>query len=424
VVDDLEGELERLRQRVSELEVQLERAGSERACASDLLACQPVEREPLLEDALRAAPIGAWTLNLARSTVAWSSELFRILGVDPSVKPSVELFYGLVHAEDRSRVRALWRSPAALDETVTDDFRVVRQSDHKVCHVHAAARPITDESGALVGFIGTLLDVTGRGLLQEQLQQAQRMEALGRLASGVAHDFNNLLTIVTVNADLLFNESPRDELLQIMTAASHAAELTRRLLAFSRKASVAPVALDLNSVIEGVVRLYSRLLGEGVEIELDLSRPLGKIRVDSSQLHQVLLNLVVNARDAMPNGGRLLIRTSSAVLREELVPVSGGAGQGEFVVIEVSDTGVGMDEYTRSRIFEPFFTTKTPGKGTGLGLSTVFGIVRDSGGMIDVVSKPGEGTTFKLYFPLAAGDAVATAARRELAESSERGAST
>jgi two-component system, cell cycle sensor histidine kinase and response regulator CckA len=344
--------------------------------------------EALLNEAQQLAGMGSYTWSPADNVIEWSSGLFRILGVDPSISPSPELFASLLHKDDRARFVMAAEQAIAAGAPRTDDFRIVRHSDGAVRHIHMVSNPVRDESGKCTSYVGTMLDTTERSQLEEQLRQAQKMEAIGRLAGGVAHDFNNLLTIMMVNAQIFTNnEGPREEIQQIAAAAAHAAELTRRLLLFSRSATVDPVVLDVNDVLEGAVKLFSRVIGEDVEVKLDLARGIGKIRADSSHLHQVLLNLVVNARDAMPKGGTLLIRTSPA------------GGRGERVLIEVRDTGVGMDEHTRSRIFEPFFTTKAAGKGTGLGLSTVFGIVRQSGGAIEVTSQLGEGTTFKLYFP-------------------------
>jgi signal transduction histidine kinase len=239
---------------------------------------------------------------------------------------------------------------------------------------------------------------------EDQLRQAQKLEAIARLAGGIAHDFNNLLTIVIGQSDLLLEELPesatgRAELQQIKRAGERAASLTHQLLAFSRQQVLEPKLLDLNEVLRGVEPMIGRLVGEDVDITLDLHSGLGTVRADHGQLEQVVMNLVVNARDALPEGGKLTVETADVVLDEHYCDQHPGVAPGPYVMLAVSDNGLGMDEATQSRIFEPFFTTKDLGKGTGLGLSMVFGIVKQSGGHIWMYSERGQGTTFKLYFP-------------------------
>jgi len=263
---------------------------------------------------------------------------------------------------------------------------------------------IRNADGTAVRSIGALVDITERKLLEDELRQAQKMEAVGRLAGGVAHDFNNLLTVIKGYAELLGNE-PGDtgtyqrNLEQIRKAADRAAALTRQLLAFSRRQVLALEAVNLGEVVANLQELLQRLLGEDVELATQYGETLGQVRADRGQIEQVLMNLAINARDAMPQGGKLAITTANIDLAK---PVSSGrftVMPGEYVVLTVTDSGSGMDDETQSHIFEPFFTTKEQGKGTGLGLSTVYGIVKQSGGYIWVSSEVGKGTSFKIYLP-------------------------
>ncbi len=244
-----------------------------------------------------------------------------------------------------------------------------------------------------------LRDVTEQRQLEAQLHHATKMEAVGRLAGGIAHDFNNLLTAILGSAEFLAMELPvssphLEDVEEIRRAAARAASLTQQLLAFSRRQVLHPKVLDLNAVVEGVRRMLGRLIGEDIALETRLQPGLGRVRADPGQMEQVLLNLAVNARDAMPGGGRLIIETL-----EEDPPESWDDAPLHCVALHVSDSGVGMDERTRTRLFEPFFTTKDPGKGTGLGLSTVYGVVQQSGGFIELDSAPGQGSTFRIYLP-------------------------
>jgi signal transduction histidine kinase len=238
---------------------------------------------------------------------------------------------------------------------------------------------------------------------EEKLRQSQKMDAIGGLAAGVAHDFNNVLSVIIGHADLLLldlakSDQNRESIDEIRSAASRAAELTRQLLAFSRQQILQPRQTDIASIVGGMTKMLRRLIGEDVELVIGDEEPLAKVMVDPGQMAQVVLNLAVNARDAMPGGGRLTIETRNVVVDESTTDLA-GLGPGAYVMLAVSDTGVGMDGATQARIFEPFFTTKEPGKGTGLGLSTVFGIVEQSGGSITTTSEVGKGTTFKIYIP-------------------------
>jgi len=274
-------------------------------------------------------------------------------------------------------------------------------------------------------FTITLRDISDRERVeqdlaesQDRLRQSQKMAAIGQLAGGVAHDFNNLLTVITGHAELLLASLPReaplrDSLAQIGSASSRAAALTRQLLAFSRKQSSEPSIVDLNHLISDTQKMLRRLIGEDIALETSLAPDLSPVKVDPSQLDQVVLNLAVNARDAMPNGGRLTIKTSNVELDRETAKSCPDVPAGRYVVLVVNDTGCGMGAEVRARIFEPFFTTKGIGKGTGLGLAVVHGIVKQSGGHIAVHSEPGAGTSFEIYFPTARGRSVRTSPVRQ-----------
>jgi PAS domain S-box-containing protein len=284
------------------------------------------------------------------------------------------------------------------------DMQVVKEGGDQI-NLRVRSFPIFGEGGVVTGFIKVVDDVTERKRLEEQLRQAAQLEAIGRLAGGVAHDFNNLLTAMIGYSSVLLSQMPvndpgRERVAQIRCAAERAAELTRQLLAFSRKQVLDVKVLDLNPLIVGFQRIIRRLLGEDVEILTALAQSIGRVKADAGQIEQILMNLAVNARDAMPSGGKLTMETANIRLDKDYARTHPDVRPGPYVMIAVSDNGVGMNSETRAQIFDPFFTTKERGKGTGLGLSMVYGIVKQHQGHISVYSEPGRGTTFKVYLPL------------------------
>jgi signal transduction histidine kinase/ActR/RegA family two-component response regulator len=282
----------------------------------------------------------------------------------------------------------------------------------------ASISPVRDAGGVITSYVAVKRDITQELDLQGQLLHAQKMEGIGRLAGGVAHDFNNLLSVILSYTEFAVDVLPdgdplKDDLLEVKKAGEYAVLLTRQLLAFSRKQILQPVPLDMNQFLVEMEKLLRRIIGEDIDIARNLAPDLGLVKADLSQLEQVMMNLAVNARDAMPQGGKLIIETANAELDEEHAARHAGVAPGPYVMLAVTDSGVGMDEQTMARLFEPFFTTKALGRGTGLGLSTVYGIVTQSGGSILVHSEVGRGTTFKIYLPRElSGKATATKSRR------------
>jgi two-component system, cell cycle sensor histidine kinase and response regulator CckA len=273
--------------------------------------------------------------------------------------------------------------------------------------------PLFDDGGQSYALCTIATDITAVKRLEVQLRQSQKMEAIGQLAGGIAHDFNNLLSVILGYSDLVLaglgTGGPRRAVEEIRRAGQRAAALVGQLLAFSRRQTLAPAVVDLNAVVAGLQTMLGRLLGEDVELGTRLRAVPGRVMVDSGQLEQVIVNLAVNSRDAMPEGGILLLETADVELDASYASAHPEASAGRHVLLTVSDTGSGMDAATRARIFEPFFTTKEPGRGTGLGLSTVYGIVHQHGGHVEVYSEPDHGTTFKIYLPSTALPAAAAA---------------
>ncbi|MBI1865278.1 MAG: PAS domain S-box protein [Nitrospirae bacterium] len=324
-----------------------------------------------------------------------------VLGKRPSILQSGR--------HDRAFYERMWGT--LLKGEAWTGVLVNRRKDGTLYQEETVISPIRDADGRIANYVAIKLDVTRERELEAQLRQSQKMEAVGRLAGGVAHDFNNMLTVITGYSEFLLkrlseSDPIRSEISAIRQAGERAAGLTRQLLAFSRRQVLAPQVLSLNKVVSEMEKMLGRLIGEDVEIIMVLGRGLSNVKADPGQIEQVVMNLAVNARDAMPEGGKLTIETADVDLSEAYVREHVGVVPGRHVMLSVSDTGHGMDDETRSHIFEPFFTTKEVGKGTGLGLATVYGIVKQSGGHVSVYSEPGRGTAFKIYLPRAEEEAT------------------
>ena len=322
-------------------------------------------------------------------------------------------------------VLSFWRSPeeaaqavAALGQGTWSGELVARRADGTERTLAVTASAFTDDTGAVAGMLGSFTDVTEARALAAQLVQSQKLESLGRLAGGIAHDFNNLLTVIKgylaiALAGLEANDPVVGDLRAVDRAADSAAALTRQLLAVSRRQLIAPITLDLNAVVHRVQAMLERILGEDVALVVATAPDVRPVRFDPAQAEQVLLNLAVNARDAMPRGGRLTIETANVRLDPDYVRAHAGPPPGDYVLLAVSDSGVGMSPEVRAHAFEPFFTTKDVGKGSGLGLAMIHGAVTQNGGRIELYSEPGHGTTFKIYLPVTTEPVAARAAQHD-----------
>jgi PAS domain S-box-containing protein len=336
-------------------------------------------------------------------------------------------FERLVHPEDLPLALELLGRVVRGELRPVNQFRVrIAQGDYRVAEFSATPQLV---EGQLIGILGIGRDVTERVQLEQQLRQAQKMEAVGRLAGGIAHDFNNILTAITGYADLLLEDlgptdPRREDAEEVRKAAQRAAGLTRQLLAFSRQQVLQPSVIDVNALVGDLQRMLGRLLGEDVELGTRLDPAVGRVKADPGQLEQVLMNLAVNARDAMPQGGKLTLETVNVDMDERYAADHYPARPGPYVMIAVSDTGTGMSEETQAHMFEPFFTTKEKGKGTGLGLATVYGIVKQSGGFIWVYSELGHGSTFKIYLPRVAEPSERSAGAAPTGAQRSRGTET
>jgi two-component system, cell cycle sensor histidine kinase and response regulator CckA len=356
-----------------------------------------------------------WTAD-ARGNAYQDAPWWRALSGQAIEEIADDGWLDVVHPEDRERVRQSWNHSVTNAVPYAEEYRI-RARDGAERIVVVSGVPVRDESGKVLEWIGTYTDVTEHRDTAAKLVQAQKMESLGRLAGGVAHDFNNLLTVISGYSDFLIADRPADDPVrqdaeQIRKAAARAALLTQQLLAFSRKQMRAPELIELNPRVREASTMLERLIGENIDLVLELSPDAGTVMVDVSQIDQLLMNLVINARDAMPDGGVIAIRTDRVVVAD----AHGTLARGDWTMLVVSDPGIGMSSEIRARAFEPFFTTKQTGSGTGLGLSTVYGIVRQSGGHVTLDSEPGRGTVVTISLPR-----VGSAEKKAVAPSTDIG---
>ncbi len=372
------------------------------------------ESERMLKESQRVAAVGHYVLDVASGRWSSSEMLDEIFGIGRSHVRDVEGWLGIVHPEQREEMSAYFGNHVLGGRNPFDkEYRILRVSDHAERWLHGRGNLEIDSEGRPVKMFGTIQDITERKRaeeerekLEEQLRQAQKMESVGRLAGGVAHDFNNMLQAILGHSDLALGRLAKDhplseDLREIRKAARRSADLTRQLLGFARKQTVSPRVLDLNETVEGMLKMLHRLIGEDIRLGWKPGPDLWPVKVDPVQVDQVLVNLSANARDAIAGVGSVTIETGNVVFDEDYCRLHAGFVPGEFVLLAVSDTGKGMDKQTLGHIFEPFFTTKEPGKGTGLGLASVYGVVKQNDGFVNVYSEPGMGTAIKIYLPRA-----------------------
>ena len=357
---------------------------------------------------IKASPLPIISLDTQGAVATWNEAAERTFGWrEPEVLGKPLPF---IREEDLDHFRVMFREHMAGKHIVGLEWECLKK-DGSLADVKVSTSPLHDAAGKIVGSVGILEDITALKKTEqalrkseEQLRQSQKMEAVGRLAGGVAHDFNNILTAISGYSELLLqnlgDQNPLSQDVQeIQRAADRAATLTQQLLAFSRKQVIRPQRLDLNEVVGNMDKMLRRIIREDIDLQTILEPGLGVVIADQGQIEQVILNLVVNARDAMPQGGKLTLETANVDLDENYVQRHAQARPGPYVLIAVSDTGIGLDREIQEHLFEPFFTTKKPGQGTGLGLSMVYAIVNQGGGFIGVYSEPGQGTAFKIYLP-------------------------
>jgi PAS domain S-box-containing protein len=404
---ELENINETIERNVTERTAELTREVSERSQAEDGLK----KSEAQLAKAQRIARLGSWEWDVVRNKVTWSDETRRLYGYsEQDHGAEMNRCLERVHPEDRAQVQLALTEALRSGGPYICDHRALLP-DGTIRMMHGLGEVVMDERGQPSRIIGTTQDITEADRAEaalrrseEQLRQSQKMEAVGRLAGGVAHDFNNLLTVISCYSSMSLKQMDKAHPLrkyseEIQAAAQRAASLTGQLLAFSRKQVLQPRVIDLNDSVSGMEKMLRRLIGEDVELCTLFDPELGNVKADPGQFEQVILNLAVNARDAMPRGGKLTIQTANVTLDQKTRFRNRDLDVGEYVMVAITDTGVGMTEEVKSHLFEPFFTTKGVGRGTGLGLATCYGIICQSDGDIRVYSELNCGTTFKIYLP-------------------------
>lgn len=368
--------------------------------------------EASLKAAQEQAHIGSWEINLSTGEHFWSDEMYRIVEYSALAEPpDFEILCQKMHSYDVERVLEGFKQAIGEQKTLQDEYCLVF-ADGRVKFIEARGAPIFDEAGRITHYAGTVQDITQRkhsenerAELQEQLLQSRKLEAVGVLASGIAHDFNNILGAISGYAEITIEKMQPDDPLRknlekIMDATQRSSNITRQLLAFARKQVISPVLLDLRNSVENTLKMLRRLIGENIELEWKPGKNYCQALMDPSQLDQVLLNLCVNARDAIGSIGKVIIEMDTVSFDQPYALSHTDVPAGQYVLLAVSDNGCGMDAQTTKHVFEPFFTTKNLGEGTGMGLATVYGIVKQSEGHVHVYSEPGIGTTFKIYLPL------------------------
>ena len=416
-----------VRRAVQEAETRRARRGMEQALRVREQTLR--ENEERTSFALAAARTGVWEVELRTDRLTWSDSMAPLFGLTPDRAPATARdFLELIHPDDRGGAQTAVQSGIASGRDCVMEFRAI-WPDGSAHWVHGHAKASYDADGRPLRLRGIGMDIEERKSLEDQLRQAQKMEAIGQLAGGIAHDFNNVLTVILGFSDILIDglstDNPaRADLLEIKRAGARAAGLTRQLLAFSRKQILQPSILNVNALIGGMEPMLRQLIAASIDLSISLDAPRPRIKMDPTQLEQILVNLAVNAADAMSGGGRLSIETTNIHLDERYPQGALLVGPGDYLTLSVRDTGGGMDQEISGRIFEPFFTTKEPGKGTGLGLATVYGIVKQSGGDICVDSALGSGTTFTIHLPLVEGEAASSLEPSADARDASRGAET
>ena len=377
------------------------------------------ESEARLVRAQQVAKMGDFTWDLETNEITWSHGMYDLLGYSHSDTIDYNLVTSNVHhPEDRDRIAEWLQAALTAESTVLPmyEYRIVRKDGHAI---HIRNQGIIERRAEKKPRIfATIVDITEhvtndreREQLQSQIVQAQKMESVGRLAGGVAHDFNNILSVIIGYTEIALLKVAKDDplhedLTEVLNAARRSTDITRQLLTFARKQSVSPQVLDLNDSIAGMLKMLQRLIGEDIEVIWRPGKGMARVRIDPSQVDQLLANLCINARDAISGVGTVIIETGMAALDDAFCAAHTGYSPGDYVTLTVSDNGSGIDQETMKYLFEPFYTTKEEGKGTGLGLATVFGIIQQNNGFIHVSSEPGHGATFSIYLPACEGAAT------------------